>query len=324
MTDTAPHNEPKLAHFPVTFFAAVMGMAGLTLATHIAEVSWGVPAVLSVLLLLVTIGIFVMIFTFFALKWRRHRAHFLAEWNHPVKKAFFPAISISLLLIATALTPHSAGLARVVWLVGAALQAGLTLAVISGWIGHNPFQQLHISPAWFIPAVGNVVAPIAGVSLGFVELSWLFFSAGLVFWFVLLVLVMNRLIFHDPLTRRLLPTLAILIAPPAVGFLAWINLNGGQADAFARILLNAAFVFAAIVAVQAPKIRTSPFALSWWALSFPMAALTVATFRFAAITGSGFHAALAAVFYAGLLIIMITLVARTLKAIRAAEICVPD
>ena len=90
MTDTAPHNEPKLAHFPVTFFAAVMGMAGLTLATHIAEVSWGVPAVLSVLLLLVTIGIFVMIFTFFALKWRRHRAHFLAEWNHPVKRRSFP------------------------------------------------------------------------------------------------------------------------------------------------------------------------------------------------------------------------------------------
>ena len=151
----------------------------------------------------------------------------MAEWMHPVRKAFFPAISISLLLIAVALSAWSPGLARLVWLVGAVLQVALMLGVISGWIGHNPFQTLHISPAWFIPAVGNVVAPLAGVPLGFVEFSWFFFSAGMIFWMVLLTLVMNRLIFHDPLPGKLMPTLTILIAPPAVGFLAWVNLNGG-------------------------------------------------------------------------------------------------
>jgi hypothetical protein len=114
-------------------------------------------------------------------------------------------------------------------------------------------------------------------AIGLREISWLFFSAGLVFWIVLLTLVMNRLIFHDPLPARLLPTLVILIAPPAVAFLAYTRLTG-DIDAFARILLNSGYVFAAIVATQIGKFMRLPFALSWWALSFPVAALTIASF----------------------------------------------
>lgn len=324
MSETESVNEPWLAHFPVTFFATIMGLAGLTLATHVVEAALGAPPVLSFVMLVCTILAFAIICWFFFQKSRKHRSAFLAEWEHPVKKAFFPAISISLLLIATALASFAPWLARGIWLLGAGLQLGLTLAVISGWIGHRPFQPMHISPAWFIPAVGNVVAPVGGVALGFVELSWFFFSVGLVFWVILLVLVMNRLIFHDPLPGKLMPTLAILIAPPAVGFLAWVNLNGGEADAFARVLLNAAYFFAALVAVQAPKFGKSPFALSWWALSFPSAAMTIATFRFAALTDSGFHAWLGGLFYGALVIIIVSLAARTLTAIQADEICVPE
>jgi tellurite resistance protein len=260
----------------------------------------------------------------FGLKHRWYKANFIAEWMHPVKKAFFPAISISMLLIATALSHVLPGVGRVIWVAGAALQAGLMLAVVSGWIGHRPFQPMHISPAWFIPAVGNVVAPVAGVTFGFVEVSWLFFSAGFLFWLVLLTLVMNRLIFHDPLPGKLLPTLAILIAPPAVGFLAWLQLNGGQVDAMARILVNLGYVFAGIVIVQAPKIRKSPFALSWWALSFPTAALTLATFRFASLTGSTVHLVLGWMLYLALVAIMVALVMRTAGAIRRREICAPE
>jgi tellurite resistance protein len=241
-----------------------------------------------------------------------------------VKLAFFPAISVSLLLIGTALAPDMPDLARPVWLLGMGLQAGLTLAVVSGWIGHRPFQPMHISPAWFIPAVGNVIAAVAGPALGFVELSWLFFSAGMMFWAVLLTLVMNRLIFHDPLPARLLPTIAILMAPPAVGFLAWLSLNGGQVDAGARVLLNLAYLFAAIVVIQAPKFRNLPFALSWWALSFPVAALTIASLRFGALTGSGFHTGLGLALLVLLVAIVAALALRTGRAIAARQICVPE
>lgn len=322
MTEADVHD--RLEHFPVSFFAAVMGLAGLTLALHAAARLFPVAGAASGAMLWMTVAVFAAIGAVYARKAWQHPAAVAAEWQHPVKLAFFPAISISLLLIATALAPDRPDIARPVWLLGTALQGGLTLAVVSCWIGHRPFQPMHISPAWFIPAVGNVVVPVAGPALGFVELSWLFFSAGLMFWAVLLTLVMNRLIFHDPLPGRLLPTLAILIAPPAVGFLAWLALNGGVVDAGARVLLNLSYVFAAVVAMQAPKFRSLPFALSWWALSFPVAALTIASLRFGALAGSAFHTGLGVVLLALLVVVVAALALRTGRAIAARQICLPE
>lgn len=323
LQDTA-RPEPRLAHFPVTLFASVMGLSGLTLAMHLAETRFGWGHVASSVALWVTVLDFVLIAALFTVKALRFPAAIAAEWHHPVKLAFFPAISISLLLIATALRAEAPEAARLVWLVGAAGQAALTLAVISGWIGRRPFQPMHISPAWFIPAVGNVVAPVAGVGLGYVEVSWLFFATGLLFWIVLLTLVMNRLVFHDPLPGRLLPTLAILIAPPAVSFLAWLQLNGGVLDPFARILYYSAVTFAGIVVLQVPSFARLPFALSWWALSFPVAGLTLATFRYGELAGlPGFDVA-----GVTLLVLLIAIVgalaARTLLAAARAEICRPE
>lgn len=325
MTDTFVSEEPaRLALFPITFFASVLGLSGLTLALHTAEAHFQVGHVVSVLSLLVTVCVFLSLAAIYVTKAIRHPKAVQEEWHHPVKLAFFPTISISLLLIATALRPLSMDLALGIWVVGMIGQAALTLAVISNWIGHRAFQTAHISPAWFIPAVGNLVVPIAGLSFGFIELSWLFFSIGLIFWIILLTLVMNRLIFHDPLPGRLLPTLVILIAPPAIGFLAWLQLNEGVLDAFGRVLYYNALGFAAIVAMQARGFTKLPFALSWWALSFPIAALTLATFRYGTLSASGPHLSLALGFLALLVAIIIGLVSRTLLAVSRNEICQPE
>ncbi len=319
----APH-ESKLQHLPVTLFATVMGLAGTSLALHMAETQMGFGHAMSRSLLWMTVLDFAVILAFYGLKAIRFPKTITEEWLHPVKLAFFPAISISLLLLATAMRGDAPLVARGLWCLGAALQAGLTLAVISGWIGRRPFQPMHISPAWFIPAVGNVVAPIAGIPLGFVELSWLFFATGMIFWVVLLTLVMNRLIFHDPLPGRLLPTLAILIAPPAVGFLAWLQLNGGVLDPFARILFYAAITFFAIVSVQARGFLKLPFALSFWALSFPIAALSLATFRYADLSSSQPHSILAVAFLIVLVLVVLGLIWRTGLAVLRGEICQPE
>lgn len=313
----------RLSEFPIAFFAIIMGMAGLTLACHAMEQATGTGAVLSGLLVTVTIGLFLAIAGLYTMKWLNHRDAVIAEWHHPVRIAFFPAISISLLLIATALVTLLPSLARALWIVGMLLQGVLTLAVIASWISHRAFQQAHLTPAWFIPAVGNVIVPVAGAGLGYPEISWLFFSAGLVFWLILLTLVFNRLIFHDPIPARLAPTLVILIAPPAVAFLAWYRLTG-DIDAFARILLNAAYVFFALVVTQIGTLRRLPFALSWWALSFPIAALAIASLVFAGAVGSAVHRGIGLALVAVLAVIVAGLAWRTIRAIQAKQICQPE
>ena len=48
----------------------------------------------------------------------------------------------------------------------------------------------------------------------------------------------------------------------------------------------------ALVAVQLPRILRLPFAMSFWALSFPVAGLTIASFLYAEKTGSAAHLAI--------------------------------
>jgi tellurite resistance protein len=315
--------ESRLAEFPISFFAIVMGLAGLTLATRAAEHALALGPVASPWILLASVVLFGLIALVYLAKALTHPDAVIAEWRHPVRIAFFPAISISMLLIATAAAPLYPAEAEALWLAGTAAQGALTLAVVASWIGHRPFQHLHLNPAWFIPAVGNVIVPVAGAGFGYVEISWFFFSVGVVFWVVLLTLVFNRLVFHDPLPGRLAPTLVILIAPPAVAFIAYLRLGEGI-DPFARILMNAGYLFLAVVATQAGKLSRLPFALSFWALSFPVAALAIASLLYAETTGSAAHEMIGLGLWALLAAIVTGLALRTLVAIFRREICVPE
>jgi tellurite resistance protein len=313
----------RLAHYPISFFAIGMGMFGLTLATRAAETAFGLRHDASFAVLVVSAAALLVVTLGYALKALRRPAEVAAEWHHPVRIAFFPATSISLLLFATALVEPAPGVAEAVWIAATALQGVLALSVISAWIGHRPFQPTQMSPAWFIPAVGNVIVPIAGARFGYMEISWLFFSGGLVFWVVLLTLVVNRLMFHDPLPGRMVPTLMILVAPPAVAFTAWLRLTG-EPGLFGHFLLSAAYVFALVVTTQVGKFRRMPFALSWWALSFPIAALAIASFGYAHAAASAPHRLIGAALLALLVAVVAGLIARTLLAIRNGAICVPE
>jgi tellurite resistance protein len=117
--------------------------------------------------------------------------------------------------------------------------------------------------------------------------------------------------------------MVILIAPPAVAFVAYLRLTGGI-DPAARMLVNMAYVFAALVLVQLPKLRTLPFALSWWALSFPLAALSIASFSYGRAIGSPAHEVIGLVVLFLLALVVAGLVLRTLLAATRGEICRPE
>lgn len=321
---TTDASEPRLKHLPITFFAIVMGMMGLSLAFHAAAPVFRPAETLAGIVLWVGIAAAALIALAYLAKAVRYPGMVAWEWHHPVRLAFFPTITISLLLMATALAGHAEGLARVLWHIGVVGQGLLTLAVINGWIGHRSFQVGHLTPAWFIPAVGNVIVPIAGTDFGYIETSWAFFAVGMMFWGVLLTLVMNRLMFHDPIPGRLFPTMVILIAPPSVAFVAYVKMSGGSIDNFARVLIYAGFFFAALMLAELPKLVKLPFALSWWALSFPLAALTIASFLFARVAHTGFHLAVGYVGLVTVSLVVLGLIWRTGVAIARHEICHPE
>lgn len=318
MTDT-----PRLAHFPVGFFAMVMGLFGLTLVWQQAAAVLGTPTLIAHALTATVTAVFLMVAALYGAKAVRFPAAVRGELDHPVAISFVPTTSISLILLATSLSGTLPKAALVTWLGGVALHLALTLFVLGRWMHGEHYRIQHMNPAWFIPVVGNILVPIAGVPLGFPEVSWFFFSVGLLFWLVLMTIVFYRVFFHDPLPERLLPTLFILVAPPAVGFVAYLQLTG-TVDAFARILFNVALFLTLLLATQVRRFASLRFYLSLWAYSFPLAAMTVATLTLHRHTGAAWAQWLGALLVAVTTLIVAWLAVRTAAAVRDGRICVPE
>jgi len=313
----------RLANYPVSFFAIVMGLTGFTIATQKIEESLEITDIPSTVLLGITLGVFLVLTAVYTLKLVRHRAACVREFNDPVRLSFFPAFSISLLLVSIAFLPLSEITSLVFWIVGTVLHLVLTLIVLSMWVQQPKFEIKHISPVWFIPVVGNILVPLAGVVHAPDEISWFFFSTGLVFWMVLQTLFFYRIFFHHPLPEKLLPTFFILLAPPAVGFLAYVKLSGGV-DNFAYILYYFALFLFLFLLVQIPMLRRARFFLSWWAYSFPVAATAIASVLMYRETDVRFFYIIAWVIFAMLIVIIVTLAVLTIRAIARSQICVEE
>src|SRR5690606_27318928 len=119
------------------------------------------------------------------------------------------------------------------------------------------------------------------------------------------------------------PTLFILIAPPAVGFIAYLSLGGGL-DAFARVLYYIALFLTLWLLLQARRFLKLPFFLSWWAYSFPLAAVTIASINMHRLTGLPFFSRLSYLLLVLLATVVIWLCVRTLLAIRQGALCVEE
>ena len=313
----------RLEHFPISFFAMVMGMAGLTIAWEKAHRTLNLNINLDGPLALFTLGLFIVLLAFYGTKLMRHREAVIAELRHPIKLNFFPTISISLILLSIVMLHRYEGTAQVLWMVGTSLHLLFTLYVMNVWIHHEHLEIQHLNPAWFIPVVGNVLVPITGTSLGFIEISWFFFSIGILFWLVLLTIIFNRVLFHNPLPGKLMPTFFILIAPPAVGFISYTKLNGGI-DSFAHILYYCGLFLTLLLFTQVRRFTKLEFFLSWWAYSFPLAAITVASLVMYEKTALPGFLLISWFLLCLLTVVVLFLLYRTTKAVSLKKICLPE
>jgi Tellurite resistance protein and related permeases len=298
-----------------------MGLAGFTIAWGRAEQTFELPFALSPWLLAATVLLFLLTAGLYAAKAMKYPAEVKGEIVHPVKLAFVPTISIAMILLSIAFLHSAPDLSFWLWSVGTVLHLGITLYVLASWVHHTKYEIAHLNPAWFIPVVGNILVPIAGVHHAPADVSWFFFSLGLFFWPVLTAILFYRLIFHGSLPERFMPTLFIFIAPPAVGFISWFNLTG-EVDAFGKILYFIGLCFTLLVLSQVSYFARLKFFLSWWAYSFPVAAITIATLIMARTTGAALYAQLSALLLALLTAVIVVLLVLTLRAVWQRKICV--
>lgn len=316
-------SESRLQHFPISFFSMILGLGGFTIALQRVETLLGWSATASSIATGGTVLLFILLAALYLTKSLRFWDAVKSEFSHPIKLSFFPTISISFLLLSVVTLGQFSQLSYLLWITGAALHLVFTLRIISIWIHHEKFEIQHMNPSWFIPAVGNILVPIAGATHGPAEVNWFFFSIGLLFWIILLVIFFNRIIFHHPLPQKLIPTLFILIAPPAIGMVSSVKLLG-ELGAFGLFLYNAALFFTLLLLVQFNLFRKIQFFLSWWAYSFPIAAITLATLLVYHETHTPLFKTLALLFFGILTLLISLLLVKTLQAALKKKICQPD
>ena len=316
-------SESWLEHLPVSIFSTVMGLTGLAIAWQKAQSALGAPAIVWQTLAGLTSLLFLGLLGLYAVKMLRFPAAVAAEWKHPVRVNFFPTISICLLLLSVVWLGTAPGVAFGLWAAGTLIHLAFTFAILSSWMHHTHYEIKHANPAWFIPVVGNLFVPICGVLFAPTELSWFFFSIGVVFWIVLMTIVFYRVFFHEPIPARLQPTLFILLAPPAVGFIAYGSLVP-QLDGFGRVLYYTALFLTLLLGSNVLRFIRGGFFISAWAYSFPLAAMTIASFAMAKRSGQDCFHWIAAVLLAIVSLVVVVLITKTLGAVKRRAICVPE
>ena len=313
----------RLKNFPISFLGVCLGLIGFTLAWQKAEDVLKLPILISNYLLYFTLFVILVALAIYLLKMVRYSKEVKKEFNHPIKLNFYPILAKIFLIASLIYLGINLSVSKYLWWVGVVLQFTFTIIIMSAWIRHEKFEIHHLNASWFIPVVGCIIIPIAGVKHFSLELSWFFFSIGFFWWLILTTLVFNRIIFHRPIQEKLIPTMFILFAPPAIGFIALTKLLGGL-NPFGNMLYYFAVFLFILIMFQAKMFTKLKFNLPWWAYSFPLAALTIATLLMYSESGLFFFKIVSWAIFIFLNLIILILIVKTIVAIKNKELCIEE
>lgn len=332
---TPPSSTPLKFLHP-GWFSLVMGGCGLALAWHQAEGVLGGSASGIALVLggVALLGLVVLLLAS-VLRAQRYNEALAEDLRHPVRHAFVAALPVSLLLLttwATRMQLHDTigVVVQAAWLLGAAGQLWATVWVLQRWLraspaavgGKPPAFWPQITPVLLIPVVGNVVAPLAGIPLGFPVWAMAQFGIGVLLWPVVLTLLLVRRASQGVLPDRLLPTWFITIAPPSV--IGLVALQAGAPVALGWMLWGMALFFVLWVGSIANTIIAQPFALTFWGASFPLAAFTTLTLKLAATPEGHALQTPATLLLALTSLVIVGLVLATVRGLRNGSLLAPE
>lgn len=309
------------------WWAIVMGLSGLALAWHRAVPLMGEMAGAAALVIGGFAGLaFVALGAATLLRAHRHPEAWAEDRKHPVRHVFVATLPVGTILLATVSVAlfGANDAARALWWAGSLGQVFVTLWVLQRWWrGNQPggLQWPSVTPALFIPAVGNAVAPMAGVPLGHEAWAAAQFGIGVLLWPVALLLIVARITVAGLWPERLMPAIFIFVAPPTVVGLSALQLGAPLLVGWAAWGM-ALFSFL-WCATQARRIAALPFGMAHWGMSFPLAALAALTLRLAT-PGAGLLALLGPLMLALASLVILALVMATLKGLRDGTLLAPE
>ncbi|UQX87093.1 hypothetical protein M6D93_12350 [Jatrophihabitans telluris] len=262
---------PKI---PPNMFGVGFGLAGLSEVWQVTFAAGLTPEVISTLLLTLTAAAWFGVLVAYLAHARTDHATIVRDLTDPAAAPFLSlAVITPMLLGAQFLYPH----AHVAGTVAVDVCMALTVT-LGGWLTgqwiYRPLIIDDLHPGYFLPTVaGGLLAAISAATIGQRQLAETMFGSGLICWFVLGSIILNRLITRPLPPPALLPTVAVEIAPPAVASLAWFALHGAHIDSVAELLGGYGLLMVVAQLRLLPAYARLPFRPSTWAFTFSWAAV---------------------------------------------------
>ncbi|MCY1394803.1 Tellurite resistance protein TehA [compost metagenome] len=317
---SVPTNTTSIRNLPINLFGSVMGLAGLSLTWRLSGQYYGFGSVLAEAIGALAGLVFLVLTLGYLAKWVKHPKAVQAEFNHPIASNFFGTVTIALLLLSAVAAPHGEMLGQALWVLGSALTVLLAGLVVSRLLSGNQDPQ-HAVPAWLIPGVATLDIAVTGAHMPMAwaaELNLFALAVGAVLAVVFYTRIFSRLVHQAALAKGMVPSLMILIAPFEVGFLAYTNLFG-EIDRFASVLFYFGLFLFVVLGFKVFR-RDVPFAPSWWAISFPIAALSSAALKYAHVQDNAVLLFIAAVILLFLTAALAVLTIRTLASLFSGKL----
>jgi tellurite resistance protein len=198
-----------------------------------------------------------------------------------------------------------------------------------GWVSGQwivgELDPLKLHPGYVLPTVaGGFIGGEGCAVFGLAGLGWLSFGIGVVCWIMLGSIVLNRLLLVPTLPAPLVPTLAIELAPPAVGGIAYLQLHGPVADPIAYLFAGYAGLMALVQLRLIPLYARTPFSPAFWSLTFAWCAAAGLAIRWLAIEHPAQETLWATLAAATASLLVIAIAARTVVDLRRGGFLPPD
>jgi tellurite resistance protein len=272
---------------PLGTWAIAFGLAGLAEVWAAATDGLGLPVGVAPTVWVVAAVAWVVLAGWHAVRGRRSGVPVTVQLTDPVQGPLAALAPVTAMLLGAELHTVAPLAGMVVVVTAVVVEAAFVGWLVGRWLtGHVRVEAVH--GGYLIPSVaGGLVAADTAGAVGLPALGWACFGVGLVFGAVLLTAVGARLALRPPLPAALVPSISIVMAPPAVAGIAWLQLTGGRTGPFLDALAGCTAVLVLVQLGLLPHYRRTAFTLGAWSFTFPTAAVCTFAIEYAEAAGGG-------------------------------------
>jgi tellurite resistance protein len=258
---------------PLNTLAIPLGLAGLAQVWTVATSALGLPFELGHAFWLIAAISWVWTLAVHVHRGTRTDQQFSHQLMHFAQGPLAALLPIAAMLIGAGLHRTVPLAGTVLTLISMAAATAFAAWMLSFWMrGEMPLESVH--GGYFLPiSAAGLVGALTAAETG---LDWLAvgsFAIGIFFWLVISVFFFLRLALRPAMPAPLIPTLAIMIAPPAVASAAWLRISGGQPNHLFEGLSAMTAFMVLIQIMLLPRYRALPFSLGFWSFTFPVASV---------------------------------------------------